>query len=274
MSSSGKKTDNNQLIKTKLVYHQDWAITEQEKYIYQYNNAKLPKLAANQISIHGIKLYQYDDSFVISALLRSSLTKPINLEVIDLVVVDKNDKPIARKSFEMDLFGELPSNSSMPWRFLFEKEHHLTKTIPTKNWKLYFELKSKGPKKLTLDLDESWKESISDEQENYLNKVIESLPALKEGEVNFTGLEANYEPEKGIVATMLIRNGSNRSINIETLPLVIEDASQQIVANGSFDLNLEVQAYTCKPWTFVFPAETLKGDQFDLSKWKAYMPNS
>ena len=109
-------------IKTKLSYHPDWNLTVQEKYVYQFKHQKLPFLQPNQISISGINLYEADDSFVITAFLRSTLPNAIRFEIIDLILVDDENKPIARKRFEMDLFGPLPSNTARPWRFLFSKK--------------------------------------------------------------------------------------------------------------------------------------------------------
>ncbi|MFO1444380.1 accessory Sec system S-layer assembly protein [Bacillus sp. Bva_UNVM-123] len=262
-------------IKTILSYHPDWDLSAQEKYVFQYNHQKLPLLQPNQIQVNGIKLYEYDDGFVITAFLRSSLPQAINFEVIDLLLVDSENKPLARKSFEMDLFGELPSKGCRPWRFLFENEHKLVEELPKKGWQLVFEMKKKTFDQLPLDLEESWKESLTEEQLIHLENIVKNLPPLSEGEVNFMGLEANLVEGKGLAATLLIRNASDRSIFIENLPLVFEDASGEIIAQGGFQLdNLEIKSQTCKPWTFVFPETTITKEQVDLSKWKTYVPQS
>lgn len=272
---SNKKGTKEKGIKTILSYHPDWDLSVQEKYVFQYNHQKLPLLQPNQLQVSGINLYEYDDGFVVTAFLRSSLPQAISFEVIDLVLVDAENKTLARKSFEMDLFGELPSKACRPWRFLFENEHKLVEEIPKKGWQLVFELKKKTIDSLPLDLEESWKASLSEEQLVHLENIVNNLPPLKEGEVNFMGLEANIVEGKGLAATLLIRNASNRSIFIENLPLVFEDASGEIVAQAGFPLNnLEIKSQTCKPWTFVFPESAITKDNLDLSKWKTYVPQS
>lgn len=272
---SNKKSTKEKGIKTILSYHPDWDLSPQEKYVFQYNHQKLPLLQPNQLQVSGINLYEYDDGFVVTAFLRSSLPQAISFEVIDLVLVDSENKPLARKSFEMDLFGELPSKACRPWRFLFENEHKLVEEIPKKGWQLVFELKKKTIDSLPLDLEDSWKESLSEEQLVQLENIAKNLPPLNEGEVNFMGLEANIIDGRGLAATLLIRNASNRSIFIENLPLVIEDASGEIVAQAGFGLNnLEIKSQTCKPWTFVFPESAITKENIDLSKWKTYVPQS
>ncbi|MFC0414244.1 accessory Sec system S-layer assembly protein [Cytobacillus solani] len=270
-----RATDNEEGIKTELSYHPEWDLSVQEKYVFQYNHQKLPTLQPNQIAINGINLYEYDGGFVITAFLRSSLPKPVSFEVIDLVIVNGDNERLARKSFEMDLFGELPPNSCRPWRFLFENDNKLVDEIPKNNWKVVFELKQKAPDVLPLDLEDSWKEAFSDEQKQHLEDIVKNLPPLREGEVNFMGLEAKMIEGRGLAATLLIRNASNRSITIENLPLVFEDASGEAVAQAGFQLNnLEIKSQTCKPWTFVFPESAITKENLDLSKWKTYVPQN
>lgn len=272
---NNNNTSTEEGIKTELSYHPDWDLSIQEKYVFQFNHQKLPLLQPNQLSVSGINLYEYDDGFVITAFLSSSLPKAISFEVIDLVLVNEENQPLARKSFEMDLFGELPSNTSRPWRFLFENDNKIVEEIPKSGWKLVFELKKKTVNDLTLDLEESWQASLSEDQKLNLENIVKNLQPLSVGEVNFMGLEANIIAERGLAVTLLIRNASNRSIFIENLPLVFEDASQEVVAQAGFQLNnLEIKSQTCKPWTFVFPESSFTKEQFDLSTWKTYVPQS
>ncbi|QED49637.1 accessory Sec system S-layer assembly protein [Cytobacillus dafuensis] len=273
---NNSNTPKDEGIKTTLSYHPDWDLSVQEKYVFQFNHQKLPLLQPNQLSVSLINLYEYDEGFVVTAFLSSSLPQAITFEVIDLVLVNENNEPLARKSFEMDLFGELPSNTSRPWRFLFENDNKLVEELPKKGWKLVFELKNKSADDaLPLDLEDSWKEAFSEEQLTKLENIVKNLPPIREGEVNFMGLEANFISGKGLAATLLIRNASNRSIFIENLPLVFEDASQEVIAQAGFQLNnLEVKSRTCKPWTFVFPESSVTKEHLDLSKWRAYVPQS
>lgn len=269
-TSESSKADG---IRTALSYHPDWELSVQEKYVFQYNHQKLPLMQPNQISVHGINLYEYEDGFVVSAFLSSSLPKPVTFEVIDLVIINEENETLARKSFEMDLFGELLPNTTMPWRFLFNKENQLVEKMPKKGWRLVFELKQKVVNTLPLELEKSWEDSLNEQQKEHLNTIIQQLPPLKNGEINFLGLEATQNHEKAIAITLLIRNASNRSITIENLPLILEDASGEAIAKASFALDkLEIRAFTCKPWTFVFPATAIAKESPDLSKWKAYVP--
>jgi accessory Sec system S-layer assembly protein len=263
-------------LKTALSFHPDWDLSPQEKYVYQFYHEQLPPLKHNQISISGMKLIEYNDGFVVVAFLRSTLPKPVRFEQITLLLLDETGQAIARKQFDMDSFGELPPMTARPWRFLFSSEDKLVDKIPTENWKIAFELKQ-SPNSLQhrLDLEESWEQSLSAQQREHLQKLIETLPPLSAGEINFTGIEAKLNQQGDLIVTLLIRNGSDKHIQLEQIPLVVEDASGEVICKGLFRLErFEVKSNTSKPWTFIFPSNLLLKENIDLSKWKVYPPQS
>jgi accessory Sec system S-layer assembly protein len=268
-----KQTDE---MKTTLSFHPDWDLSPQEKYVYQFHHQQLPPLKPNQISISGMKLIEYNEGFVVVAFLRSTLPKPIRFEQIDLLLLDENGQAIAKRQFDMDSFGELPPMTARPWRFLFSAEDKLVDKIPQEGWKIAFELKQvPHPKEHRLDLAESWEQALSSQQREHLQKLLETLPPLSAGEINFMGLEAKVNEKRDLVVTLLIRNGSDKNIQLEQIPLVVEDASGDVVCKGVFHLeNFEVKANTSKPWTFIFPSNLLLKEEIDLTKWKVYPPRS
>src|SRR5690606_28743043 len=120
---------------------------------------------------------------------------------------------------------------------------------PAENWKLAFNVQSMVPHKL--ELEQAWEDGLTAEQKEALEKVVENMPKLKPREVNFAGFQVKKQEDGGIAASIFIRNGHSKQINIEKLPLELVDATGEIVARGSFDLApLSVKANTSKPWTF------------------------
>ena len=181
-------------------------------------------------------------------------------------------RSLARKSFDLRVLGTIPAESSVPWVFVFEKESVQAEEIPQTDWKLAFELKKeKGPH--TLDLEESWEKSLADTDKEKLAELVKKITPPKPGEVNFMGIQARIDNDGALHTTLLIRNGSEKNMKLEQIPLIIEDASGEVIAKGGFVLdNFEVKANTSKPWTFIFPKELLLKEDIDLSRWKAYPP--
>ncbi|WP_245823428.1 accessory Sec system S-layer assembly protein [Metabacillus halosaccharovorans] len=262
-------------VETTLSIHPSWNITKQEQYIYQFHLNQLESLKENQISIAGIKLEEFDELIYVTALIRNTLSKAIKFEMLDLLILDEEKKVIAKETFDMDEFGEMPALSCRPWSFVFQKSAWQNDEIqePTslKNWQIAFELKKKPSDTHQLQLEPSWEENLSQERKDHLKQLVEKMPPLTQNEVNIMGLEAKMNEENNLVVTLLIRNGSLNNINIEQLPLLVEDASKEVVAKGVFTLNnLEILANTSKPWSFIFPSQLLSTHKPDLSTWKVY----
>lgn len=261
-------------IYTTLVFHDDSDLSKQEKYVYQFHHQQLPSLKPNQISISGVKLSRFEEEVMIMAFIRNTLDKAVRFEVVDLLLLDENGKALAKKSFDLSEMGEIPAVSCMPWSFLFEEEDILAE-IPDNDWKIAFELKNQVSQEHSLDLAPTWKEQLSDAQRINLQQLVAGLPKLNQGEVNFMGIEATFKENDQFAVTVLIRNGSDKQIKIEKLPLVVEDANGDQVCQGGFSLdNFEVKSNTSKPWTFIFPGNLVKKKNPDLSRWKVYPPSS
>lgn len=267
----------NQVVETTLSIHPDWDLSKQEMYVYQFQHQQLEPLKENQISISGLKLNEFDELIYVTAFIRNTLSNAVNFEMLDLIILDGEKQVVAKETFDMEKFGELPAMSCRPWSFVFEKSNWRDDNAPTKleNWQIAFELKKKPSDIHQLDLEASWEEKLSKEMKDHLKQLVDNMPPLKQNEVNIMGLEAKINEEQNLVVTLLIRNGSLKNIKLEQLPLVVEDASKNVIAKGVFTLdNFEVLANTSKPWTFIFPSHLLLNNKPDLSSWVVYPPKN
>jgi accessory Sec system S-layer assembly protein len=258
--------DQSTEILTELSIHPSMSIPQEQEYVLRFLNNDLPPLKPNQISLSGIELHPTEVGLTVSAFVRNSLSRDIQFEETDLSLIGPEGNRLARKTFDLSELGQIPANSSRPWNFYFDKSSLLTESIPANGWKLAFEIKPKHQ----LELDETWEKSLPIEVKQKLSDMVDQMGVPKEGEINFLGLEAQITDTNDLRITMLIRNGSNKNIKIEQIPLQVEDASNDIIAKGGFKLeNFEVKANTSKPWHFIFPKNLLLKENIDLSSWKA-----
>lgn len=265
---------SEELVETELSIHPDQKIPEEQLYVLQFLNNDCPPLKPNQISLSGIELAKEQGKVVVSAFIRNSLDKKINFKETKLVLLDESEKPVARKTYDLEEVGDIPGKSSRPWQFVFEKKDLLTDIdhIPANGWKLAFELE----KPHSLDLEESWEKSLAEKDKEKLRQMVKELTPPKPGEINFLGLKAFFNEKDDLHVSLLIRNGSKKNMKLDKLPLIVTDASGDQIAKGGFALdNFEVKANTSKPWTFIFPKSLLlkEKEDIDLSRWKAYPPN-
>lgn len=259
-----KETDTEQEVKTELSLHPSWNIAAEQMYVLRFLNNDLPPLKPNQISLAGIDLKEDEKGLLATAFVRNSLNQGIKLGEVTLLLLDDEKQVIAKHTFDLDEIGEIPGKSSRPWEFLFPTETVQAETISKENWSIAFELKAKH----SLDLDESWEKALATEGKQQLEEIVNSIEPPKQGEVNFMGIQIKTAETGDLHATVLIRNGHDKNISIEQLPLQVVDAADDIVAKGSFKLDdFEVKANTSKPWTFIFPKSMVTKETPDFSRW-------
>ncbi|MDM5426323.1 MULTISPECIES: accessory Sec system S-layer assembly protein [Bacillus] len=263
-------TSQNKTVKPVLYFHPSWGnVAQEQKYIYQFLHKELPRLQEYQISLSGIEIEKRDGAYDVAAFIRSSVPKPISFEEVTLLLLNKDKKLCARKTFNLSALGDIPENVNMPFVFTFEQETITEAELSQSDWELAFELESKHQ----LDLDPSWESQLPEASKDALRNFVDNLTPPNEGEINFLGLQAALKENGDLHTTLLIRNGCKDNIQLEQLPLHIEDASGEVVVKGAFTLpNLEIKANTTKPWSFVFPASSILKQNMDLSSWKAFVP--
>ncbi|WLV24429.1 accessory Sec system S-layer assembly protein [Aciduricibacillus chroicocephali] len=254
---------------TEVYIPSGWDVTEEERYVYAFHNSQAPKLKKNQISIYSMELLeQGDGGAVITALVRNSVSQPIKFEDPTILLLGPDKEVIARKKFDLSVLGDISAFKAVPWKFSFDAEDlEPGAKLPSDDWMLAFELKAEH----SLDLDKTWEESIAEDTREALEKIVADAPKLKPGELNFMGLEAQVKDSGDLVVTFLIRNGTDKNVNIEQLPMGLKDATDEEVARGVFKLeDFTVKANTSKPWSFIFPESMVSKKDPDLSRWNLY----
>lgn len=262
---------NEEEVVTTVSYHSSWNVPQEQQYVFTFLANELAPLKPSQISLSGIEIEAADDKWLVKAFVRSSVDQAIELGEVDLLLLDQDQKKIAEQTFDLKELGALPPNSARPWIFEFNQANIEAEEVPEKDWSLAFDLQSMQPHRL--DLAASWEESLPAEQKENLHKIVADLPKLGKSEVNLTGLQIQLQDDGSLAASVFIRNGTKKAVNIEQLPIEIYDANSELVAKGSFKLeDFSVQANTTKPWTFIFPEAFVQKKDADFSRWVARIP--
>ncbi len=253
-----------------LSLHPNWDITQEQRYVYQFLNNDCPPMKRNQLGISGIEWNQDTDGIRVSAFIRNSSGETIDLAEQTLVMFDTEDRPLARKAFNLSEMGQIEPESSRPWHFFFSEDDLIATKIPKEDWRLTFEVRNISDKH-TLDLPEDWKQGLLPEDKENLYKLVEQLPALEPGEVNLFGVDAMQDEQGKVHVVALVRNGSDNDLRIDKIPLIFKDSSGKIVAHDEFQLGeFIVKPNTSKPWRFAFSQPV--AEKLDLSTWEIQLP--
>jgi accessory Sec system S-layer assembly protein len=263
---------------TNLSLHESWEkdLKNEQRYVLSFMQTSLPPLKEGQVAITGFNFHITEEGLVAFGFIRNGLNRPIRFENIPLLFLGEEDVLVARKEFDLSEAGEIPPHSDRPWSFLFEDHVVTGKEVSLRKWKLAFEIRRQPQYvPVTLDMDEAWREQIAEEAVRQLEAKLQSLPSLQPGEFNISGIEAKKMENGDINVLVFLRNGTNQSLNVNQIPLVLMDAEGEEVASGLFKTeNLEVRPGTAKPWRFIFPAGLIVKPEADLSRWSIQMPQS
>lgn len=253
----------NPFVRTTLIKRKD--LTQEENLMYEKAHERLKLLGKNQLNIYGVHFSETRDQFIVKAIIRSTIEKPVHFKRdVPIALFDDQGQFIIKEDFNLSNIHPLQPNSAYPYTFFFSKDNLLKEDYTlNESWLIVFK---QGKKKNKLDLSDS---PISRKAEGQLQKLLDKLGSPKEGEINIVGLSIQKVPTGDIQATVLVRNGTREPIDIQKLPMQIVTPKQEIVAQGTFSLKgLIVKPYTSKPASFVFPRNSILLRNIDLSTCK------
>jgi len=267
-------TNSLKTYKTEIDFSKDWDISPQDKYIFQYFHQQLKDLRENQLHVHGVKLYTVESGVVVTAIIRHSLPKILRLEQVVLIVKDKEGKELAKKQFDMELFGELEACTARPWNFLFEMEDLLVPYEELTNemdFEMAFEYYEKVVKDFELYLDENWSNGLTKDQKVYVNNLVTSLEPIKVNEVSVVGFNL-IQTDDAINIYVIIRNSFAQTLSIENLPIQLFDASGDMVCKLGFPIGeFEIASKQARPLSLSFSKEVFMKENPDFNSWRIEM---
>ena len=249
--------------KIKLIFPNH--MNKNQKKHFKKLHDDLPTMAKNQLNLTAAEInFENSDIIEVTAFVNSTVEKKITLKPANILLIDKNAKVISQKKTDFTDLNPLMPNSSQLYTFKFPNNNVQTLNLEqAQNWSLAFESNLKHRVDYS-DLDES---KISQSTKDHLNQIIEKMP-LDDNELSFLGFSAKTDDKHNLHVHLLVRNGTEDNLDIKQLPLKFYDASEELVAKGTFKINnFTVLANTSKPLSIVFPAKVIVKDQLDLSSW-------
>lgn len=255
--------DGKNYIKPELIL--DSKIEEKKKDYYKNVYKQLPLMIESSLNITGIKLAKNkSEEIIVQVFVQSTLPKAVYIEGYPVVLLDKNNKVVARKREKFEGLGEFAPNTAKLWEIKFSKEQIEQYNFENlEKWTVAFEKNLQHRLDLT-GLDES---KISKETKDFLKEVIDKKDFTEEG-LTLTGLSANKSDSGQVNVTLLISNSTQRNLEIKQLPLKLFDAKDILTAQGTFQMqDLIVQANTSKPISIVFPPSSVLNKNMDLTSW-------
>lgn len=231
---------------------------------------ELPPVLEGEINIATTYIFDMEDKFEAGIYIRNGLNKSVNLELVPLNILDKNNNVVAAKIFNFKELGVVPAMSARPWKLYFEKEIVKVEALNKDDFQIVFDKNIKA--KETVDIGiENIPENISAGEKNKYIDFLNGLPAITANEVSISTYSLSKDQEGNLDITLLIRNGALKEINLEKLPIKIIAEDGLEVAYGVFDLqgqSMKVSPRKAVLHRFIFPSSSLLSEEFDISKCK------
>lgn len=217
----------------------------QKEFIIEELN-ELPPLEEGQVSINGIYTFDMKDKIQVSVYLRNGLSKQINFDKVPLVIVNKNGDVLAKQIMDMKDFGILPPFSARPYKVYFDRKNILVDTISKDDWKIQFEQSINAINTVKVEF-EGFPGDDHHELEGTFTKFLDKLPLIKAGDVNIEVFKTLKCWDNSISIVFLIRNGCDKVVKLERLPIMVKDEQGEVVAKGIFNIeNVSVNPHKAK----------------------------
>lgn len=230
--------------------------------------AQLPVLENGQVSINGVYTFDMGDKIEVSVYLRNGLSTQINFDKVPLVIVNKKGEIIARQLMDMKEFGLLPPFSARPYKIYFDKVNVFVDTIPMDDWAIQFEKSITAINTVKVEF-EDMPENMEPDLKNTFIKFLDKLPLLKAGDVNIEVFETTKCEDNSISVVFIVRNGCDKIIKLEKLPVVIKDEQGVIVASGVFNIE-SANPHKAKIHELIITEDFIVNKDYDIKNCKVY----
>lgn len=232
--------------------------------------AQLPPLEEGQVSINGIYTFDKGDKIEVSVYLRNGLSNQINFDKVPLIIVNKNGDILAKQVMHMQEFGILPAYSARAHKFYFDKENVFVDTIPMDDWKIQFENSISAINTVKIEF-EDMPENMDHDLKTSFVKFLNMLPYIKAGDVNVEVFKIEKRMDNSISIVVLIRNECDKVINLEKLPILVEDLQGEVVAKGIFETqNVNVNPHKAKIYELVITEDYIVNKDYDINNCKVH----
>ncbi|QGU95837.1 SLAP domain-containing protein [Clostridium bovifaecis] len=265
------------VVKTEISIHPDLEerISKFQMETLNEEIASLPPIKEGDVNISTDFIFDIGDKYEASIFIRNGLNRPINFEQVPFVLVNDKGEVVGHKIFNLREIGEIPPLSVRPWKLYFGKEEIDLGDNELKDVKIVFDTRVKAERTLKLEYEDFPKEIKGVHRDKY-EKFLSDLPLLRNGQVSISAYNVDLNENGGLSIVLVIRNGSDRQIKLEKLPITVKDARDIEIARGVFELKDEgitVNPLKAKLYSFVFPKENILQDELHLSKWSVSFNN-
>lgn len=228
-------------------------------------------LEENQVNLATTYFLNNGSELEVGFFIRNTMKSALSLEVINLAIQSSKGNIIATLQCNLKEIGTMPSCTGTPYSLKFSLNEGAIYN-KDEEYKVIFVNGDglKGFRSVETEI-ENMPIDISFEEEEALISFAKTLATLKKDEVNISIFDIIKTDNGGIDITLLIRNGYNKNIELDRLPITIMNYNNYPICKHVFhDSNglVNISAQRAKLLKLSIDKSKLYNTVFDLNKCK------
>jgi SLAP domain-containing protein len=250
-----------------LLEHDDNVMSDVQKEILEEEIAELEPIKEDQINVSGIYAYDLGDKLEVKVYIRNGLSKKVNFEYVPFIISNSKGETLAYQIFNLESLGEIPSQSARPVKLYFEKKNVYVDSISMDDWNVGFDTRINVKRRVRAEY-ENLPKDIDVEEKVVFDNFLKELPELNEGEFTVSTFSIGVQKNGNILITLVMRNGTNKPIKLDKIPMSVKDASGTVVKSNLFELNdFAVSPFRARVCNFAFPTGLALEQDVALENW-------
>jgi SLAP domain-containing protein len=261
--------DNREYVSTSLslLEHDKNVISDVQKEILKDEILELQQIKEGEVNIAGVYAYDLGEKVEVKVYIRNGLAKSVNFGNIPLLVSNSKNETLAYQVFNLSSLGNIPAHCARPVKLYFEKENVNVDKIDINDWNIAFDTKVKVSGKIKPGY-ENLPEEIAEKDKSIYDDFLSELPELKEGEFTISTFSIGLQKDGSILITVVMRNGNDKPINIQKLPITLKDARGITIKSEIFELkDFTVKPFKAKICNLVMPTTLRLEKEAALKNW-------
>lgn len=250
-----------------LLEHDDNVMSDVQKEILEEEIAELEPIKEDQVNVSGIYAYNSGDKVEVKVYIRNGLSKGVKLEYVPFVITNSKGDTLAYQIFNLESLGEIPARSARPVKLYFEKKNVYVDNIPMDDWNVGFDTRINVKRRVRAEY-ENLPKDIEVEEKIIFDNFLKELPELNEGEFTVSTFSIGVQKNGNILITLVMRNGTNKPIKLDKIPMSVKDANGTVVKSNLFELkDFSVSPFRARVCNFAFPTGLTLEQDVALDNW-------
>lgn len=254
-------------IKLSLTPEMEVVMSEvQKEYLEEEMSESIPEIERGQVNVSGVYAYKDGDKWEVKFYIVNGLNQELNFEKVPFKMITSSGEEIAYQVFNLKDMGNIPPYSARPGKVYFNKGNVFVDEIKHDDWALVFDANIKAVTYADIEF-ENFPEEMAEKDKNAFNEFLKKIPKVKKGRLTADIFTMLQYKNGDMLLTLVFRNGSDKEVGIEKLPLTLKDENGDIVFSAAYTLeNFKVSPQRAKILSVVVKKDILLKEEVDLTK--------